>query len=393
MADHPWRILLVEDDEDDFLLTRALLQEARGRRFELQWISSYHAALETLADDSLDVALVDYRLGVENGLDLIREAVARNCKVPIILLTGQGSYDVDLEAMKVGASDYLSKAEATAAVLERTIRYAIERRQAQEALQRAKDELETRVAERTRELAKANQDLRAEIAERRRAEAAVRESEERFRQLAETTSTAIFIVQEMVIQYANTAARLITGYSPAELTGRKFWEIAHPDYRRTLQQHGLTGQWAGGLSAEVPARYELKLLTKDGRERWADITAGGFEFHGAPALVVTAFDITERDLAEQALQKTKNELEIKVAECNHELKAVQEQLIESNDLLAATRRRLERERAGRRRAARMQAQPRLIRLRPAGDRASAPGGRSSQARKRKLKPGKEPRRR
>jgi PAS domain S-box-containing protein len=351
MEKRPWKILLVEDDEDDFILTRSLLFEARGGNIKLQWVTTYEAALQTLESESPDAVLVDYRLGTQNGLDLVRDAVARNCQVPIIVLTGQGSYDIDLEAMKVGATDYLSKAEVTPALLERTIRYAIERKQAQEALQRANDELETRVKERTQALGRANEDLRAEIAERLRAEGAVRESEERFRKLAETTSTAIFIIQEMKIRYANAAARMITGYSPEELAGKDFWEIAHPTYQKTLRQYGLAGQWGMQIAAEVPTRYELKLLTKDRRERWVDITAGSFEYGGAPALVVTAFDITERDLAEQALQKAKSELETRVKERTYELKVANEQLAEINDLLSKANQRLQSELAERKRAA------------------------------------------
>jgi PAS domain S-box-containing protein len=355
MKNRSWKILLVEDDEDDYILTRSLLEEAISGDFQLTWVSTSGAALEALQEELPDVLLVDYRLGSENGLDLVRETVSRNCKVPIIVLTGQGSYDVDLEAMKVGATDYLSKGEVTPTLLERTIRYAIERIQSQEALQRAKDELEMRVQERTQELAQANEVLRDEIAERLRAESAVRESEARFRKLAETTSTAIFIVQEMSIRYANTAARMITGYHPEELVGKDFWEIAHPSYRGTLKKHGLTGPWGGlwseQMAAEVPTRYELKLLTKDGRERWADITAGSFEYGGSPALVVTAFDITERDLAEQALRNAKSELESRVAERTIELENANEQLEEINTLLFHTNEQLHNELAERKRAA------------------------------------------
>ena len=316
METRSWKILLVEDDQDDYLLTRSLLRDALGSRFELDWASTYDEGLNTCRGSAYDVILVDYRLGAQDGLELVSELVARGCKTPMILMTGQGSYDIDLEAMKVGATDYLVKGEVTATLLERTIRYAIERKYTEEALLRAQNELEMRVQERTHELARLNQDLRQEIAERERAEQALRDSETRFRTLAETTSSAIFIVQDSRICYANTAARLITGYTPEELLDQPFWMIAHPAYQNILKQRGMGEAWAG----QIPSRYELKLLKKTGEERWVDITAGGMDYLGRPALVVTAFDITERDQAEQELRRAKKELERRVAERTGELR-------------------------------------------------------------------------
>ena len=321
-----WKILLVEDDEDDYILTHDMLHEAKGSQFELNWESTYDGALETLRDKHPDVILVDYNLDTRNGLDFVREAVEMGCKAPLIVLTGHGSYEVDIKAMQVGAVDYLVKGQINPSLLERTIRYAIERKQAEDALQRARDELEMRVQERTRELARANVDLREEITERLRAEKAVRDSEAKFRQLAETTSTAIFIVQEMQICYANSAAKYITGFRPEELLNMEFWQIAHPNYRAALKKRGLSSIRDEQLGIQYPLRYELKLLTKDGKERWVDLTAGDFEFEGRPAFVVTAFDITERDLAEQALRNAKEQLEVRVAERTIELRKTNQRL-------------------------------------------------------------------
>ncbi len=321
-----WKILLVEDDEDDYILTQDMLLEAKGSQFELNWEPTYDGALETLRDKHPDVILVDYNLDTRNGLDFVQEALDMGCKAPLIVLTGHGSYEVDIKAMQVGAVDYLVKGQINPSLLERTIRYAIERKQAEDALQRAREELEIRVQERTSELARANIDLRGEIAERKRAEKAVRESEAKFRQLAETTSTAIFIVQEMQICYANSAAKYITGFTPDELLEMEFWEIAHPNYQEALRKNGLGSIRDEQLGILYPMRYELKLLTKDGRERWIDLTAGDFEFEGRPAFVVTAFDITERDLAEQELRKAKEELEARVAERTLELQETNQHL-------------------------------------------------------------------
>jgi signal transduction histidine kinase len=131
------RVLLIEDDEDDFVLTRGLLAEAGAERYELDWVSSYELGLEQLARREHDVCLLDYRLGAHSGLELLTEACAQDC-IPIILLTGLGDRELDLQAMAAGAADYLTKSELNAALLERAIRYAIaQRRSEQERLQLA----------------------------------------------------------------------------------------------------------------------------------------------------------------------------------------------------------------------------------------------------------------
>jgi PAS domain S-box-containing protein len=325
-----WKILLVEDDRDDYILTRSLLADASGTEFELDWVSSYDQALEELGTPHWDAVLVDYMLGANSGLDLVREPVSKQSQIPFILLTGKGNYEVDIEAMEAGVTDYLVKGEVTAPLLERTIRYAIERHQSRIALQKAHDELEIRVSERTRDLAQANQELRKEIAERERVEKALRESEARFRRLAETTSSAIFIVQDEEIRYANNAAQAITGYSLEELTGMEFWKIVHPTYQSVLKQRGLKDAWSSQrletAGDKIPLRYELKISRKDGKERWADLTLGKMEYEGWAALIVTAFDITERDLAEKALRKAKGELEKRVEERTLELQETNKKL-------------------------------------------------------------------
>jgi DNA-binding response OmpR family regulator len=125
----PCKVLLVEDDEDDYILTRNLFAEAKESEFKLEWVQTYAEALEAVQKGDPDVILLDYSLGVLSGLDLITELTSQGCRAPIIILTGRGSYSVDLRAMQAGASDYLVKGEVTAHLLERTIRYAIERKQ------------------------------------------------------------------------------------------------------------------------------------------------------------------------------------------------------------------------------------------------------------------------
>jgi signal transduction histidine kinase len=118
-------VLLVDDDEEDFLLTKDLLTSIHETRMEVRWAPDSHSALEAARDTAFDVALVDYRLGGEDGIGLVREFVAGGFDMPVIVLTGLGDRAVDIEATEAGAADYLVKGEVGAAMLERTIRYAM----------------------------------------------------------------------------------------------------------------------------------------------------------------------------------------------------------------------------------------------------------------------------
>jgi signal transduction histidine kinase len=164
-ADDPIRVLLVDDDRDDFILTRDILQDIPGRHYTLDWTSGYAESLEAICRGDHDVYLIDYRLGERDGLSLWREALDRNCTGPMILLTGVGEMELDLAAMQAGAAGYLEKAHLEPVRLERSIRYACQKK-------RDEAELEQKVAERTRE-------LEQEIAVRRRAEEALRLADRR----------------------------------------------------------------------------------------------------------------------------------------------------------------------------------------------------------------------
>ncbi len=124
------KVLLVDDDEDDYILTRDWFDKFPESEFQLDWVNSYTQAMKAIALQQHDVYLVDYRLGNRTGLDLLRAAIAKGCVAPIILLTGQGDHGIDLEAMKAGAADYLEKSQLGAPLLERSLRYAIERQRA-----------------------------------------------------------------------------------------------------------------------------------------------------------------------------------------------------------------------------------------------------------------------
>jgi PAS domain S-box-containing protein len=138
-----------------------------------------------------------------------------------------------------------------------------------------------------------------DITERKAAEKAVEESEAKFRALTETASSAIFISVGDRIEYANRQTELITGYSRKELQDMSFWSLIHPEFRslvRARREARLSGE-------KVVPRYEFKIVTANGEERWIDFTATAIEYEGQPAILGTAFDITERKRAEQKLEE------------------------------------------------------------------------------------------
>ncbi len=125
------KILLVDDDEDDYIIARDLFDDIEGAEFELEWAATYDAGMQAVGKKEHDIYFVDYRLGERSGLDLIKEVIKMGCETPIILLTGQGDHEVDMDAMKAGAADYLVKGRMDAELLERSIRYSLERKNAQ----------------------------------------------------------------------------------------------------------------------------------------------------------------------------------------------------------------------------------------------------------------------
>jgi signal transduction histidine kinase len=126
------RVLLVEDDEDDYLLTRDLFADINPDRYEIEWVNSYEAATSLNKPDCFDICLLDYRLGGYDGLELLKKLRETSYKCPMIMLTGQGDRELDERAMNAGAADYLIKGQITADNLERSVRYAIQQRQLEE---------------------------------------------------------------------------------------------------------------------------------------------------------------------------------------------------------------------------------------------------------------------
>jgi PAS domain S-box-containing protein len=243
-------ILLVEDDEGDYLITKALLDKAQTIEATLDWVSTYDEGREALLTDAYDACLVDYRLGAKTGLDLLNEVnETGGVEAPIIFLTGQGDVEVDLHAMEAGAADYLSKDQIDAPLLERSLRYAVERQEA-----------EQRIREQARLLDKARDAILAHD-------------------------------MDGQIVYWNKSAERLTGWSKDEILGDRMHKCLYdPDEEDKLRRCHETmmeeGEWTG----------ELHMRTKGGEElvvesRWTLVR----DASGAPdQVLVINTDITER---------------------------------------------------------------------------------------------------
>lgn len=178
MSQTPLKILLIEDNPDDVALLRDNLAEVPACRFEMTHCTRLREALKLLKEEGLeaDVILLDLGLPDSQGLETFLQVHQQAPGTPIVVLTGLDDKDLAIKAVRKGAQDYLIKGQVDIELLVRTIRYSIERMRIEEALRRARDELEFRVQERTAELAAANEALQLGITELVRAEEELRKA-------------------------------------------------------------------------------------------------------------------------------------------------------------------------------------------------------------------------
>lgn len=248
MNNTPIKVLLLDDDEDDYVLIRDWFGEFQSDYCSVEWIDNYQAAKTAIENNEFDVYLIDYRLGTSNGLDFLHEAQEIGCTAPIILLTGKGDREIDIEAMKAGAADYLEKSQINAPLLERSIRYAIERKQTEEKI---------------------------------RAQAA----------LLDIATDAIFVCDlERKILFWNKAAEHLYGYSKEQAIGKKISQLW---YEKNLQQ--IEGA-QNTLIAKGSWEGELYQTTKSGKHiivesRWTLVR----EFEGRlQSILVVNTNITHK---------------------------------------------------------------------------------------------------
>ncbi|GAB3998570.1 response regulator [Spirosoma daeguense] len=252
------RLLLIEDDEDDYLLTKNLVSSKENSAIRLNWVDSYESAIKAIETDAYDVYLVDYRLGQYTGIELIQEAFRRGCRAPMILLTGQDDLTVDQSALELGAADYLVKGRIDAQLLGRSIRYAL--RQAS---------------------------VLAEVAQK----------ENKYRSLFERSIDAIFVASENLrFQDANSSVEQLLGYSREDLRelnpARLFADLNHlRQLRFKVREHGQIKD------------FETTLIHRNGRKRICLISVWAVEdLVGKPEWYQGIVrDITDQKRAQQEL--------------------------------------------------------------------------------------------
>jgi PAS domain S-box-containing protein len=305
----PLRILLVEDDPHDKIAFRRIFEKSRVACEITECTWAEDALLQVLADASLfDVVVVDHKLPAMSGLELCKELLAQQVPLPLVLLTGKGSQELAVEALKAGVCDYIIKQlgylDLLPVVLPQVVQKHgdhVARKRAEEALQKAYDELERRVEERTAELARTTEKLQRELTERKRTEQALGESEERYGTLVENSLTGIYMDQDGKIVFANRRFAEIFGYSKEELADMESWKLVHPEDRPltdAIRAKRVKGE-------EAPAEYEARGLTKNGKTIWVLRRNTLIEYHGKPAILGNVVDVTERKRTEEALWESK----------------------------------------------------------------------------------------
>ena len=299
MNQAPVRVLLVDDDEDDCVLTQDLLAEAtRGagpalRGFELAWVDTYEDALEAMGLAQYDVVLVDYRLGERDGLELLNAAIASGCRAPVIMLTGQGDHEVDVAAMQAGAADYLDKSQLSAPLLERTIRHAIERRRAEDAL---------------------------------------RESEQLLHRVIDTVPAGIFAKdRDGNFIFANRMVAEVYATTSERMEGTNEWDYS---IFPSAVCDGFLDDDRQVIDSKQPRVIADAMVPgPDGTTRWFHTIKVPLTVRGNPDCVLgVSVDITKLRQAEAALKEYSERMAKIVEERSRELKDIQEQLVRRENL-------------------------------------------------------------
>jgi PAS domain S-box-containing protein len=232
------RILLVEDDEHDRLAFRRAFQKSQVS-CQITECGRAEKALERLRDDSssFDLLVIDHGLPGMSGLDLCMELIKKETPWALVLLTGMGSEELAIEALKVGVDDYLIKDpdRGYLALLPVVLT---------DVLQKHNDRLA-----------------------HKRSEEALRASEEKYRAVVENASEGIIVVQDGMLKFVNAKMLEIMGYSTEELTSRPFVEFIHPDHKEMvfeLHPRRLKRE-------ELPHIYTVKIIDQHGHLKWLEI--------------------------------------------------------------------------------------------------------------------------
>ena len=285
-------VLVIEDNPGDARLVAAYLGERLGDRCEVRRATTLAEGLSALRQSAADVVLLDLGLPDSQGLDGYRELSRRSPATPVVILTDQDDDADALDALRMGAEDYLTKQSVDAAGLVRALRHAVQRRHITEQL---------------------------------------RGSEARFRALVETAEEGILqLDREGAVSYLNGRAADLLGLAvldPARLLGLRGWVAP-----------GSQAQVEALLAAPVGGRvsHELQLLGQPDTETWVVAAASGIaNLGGAPTEVVLLMtDISSRKRAEDELRRIGSTLETRVTQRTAQLEAANEELREIGRTMA-----------------------------------------------------------
>jgi len=285
-------LLLIEDNPGDAGLIREMLAEAKGMSFELEWTETLSEGIARLALGGIDVVLLDLALPDCTGLETLQRLRAASPWAPVVVvLSGLSDEEISLQAVQGGAQDYLIKGQADSSLLVRSIRYALERGQEQEALRKAHVELEHRVRERTADLVKANEALR---------------NSQHLLQGILDNSTAMISVKDLQGRYmlVNHRCERLFHAKSESLVGKTVYDLLsreHADRVRASDQRVLA-------SGNVLEGEEL-VPHDDGLHTYIVIKSPLRDAEGKPyAVCGIATDITERKRAEEKIRQSEREL-------------------------------------------------------------------------------------
>ncbi len=314
----PIRILLVEDDEHDRIVFHRAFQKSEVTCEVTECVRA-EEALEQIRSDasSFDMVVIDHALPGMSGLDLCKELLGEGTRLALVILTGRGSEQLAVRALKSGVNDYIIKdpgqgyLDLLPVVLPEVLRQhgdRLAREQAEEALRKAHDELEQRVEERTAELAKITEQLKQELFERRQAEESLRLSEERFRSVAQTASDAIITIDDRgSIVFWNQAAEKIFGYSADKAVGKPLTSMM-PERFRKDHEKGLKRVVSTGQSSIIGKTVEMIGRGKDGSDFSVELSLATWKTKEGVFFTGIVRDITERKQAEKQIRHLSRQL-------------------------------------------------------------------------------------
>jgi PAS domain S-box-containing protein len=221
------RIVIVDDDEDDFLITSEFIRSIPDAKFDILWNKNFREGVSSLLSGEYHLFFVDYRLGAKSGIDFLQEASLNKREEPIILLTGKGNYEVDIQAMQLGAVDYLVKTDLSVEKMERSIRYALERAATLKAL---------------------------------------RANERKFRSIFENSKDVIFITDyDLCFKDINGAVEGLLGFTVEEARSQCLGDlIEQAQHKKFLQQSVQLGNEVND--------WEVVLTTKTGEKKTCVMT-------------------------------------------------------------------------------------------------------------------------